>query len=546
MLNRRDFLKTSALGLAGLSLPVRALASRQPAGRFGVHPFVETRPEAVFIMRTRVDDMRNAAAKRETGTAFGRSVFVPYDEGGLPPGSPIDITIPVKLNLKTADAGMYPLEYIIGTITDPFFSEGVFEALKELGIAGKRIRIRENDRGDSFGPYGVIDMVNRVGADFRTDFTGVVGKGLNPGEHFNWTEVPDGRWFQKLPHLEPINQPGTWLLNISKFKTHGMGMTLCCKNLQGIVARPFTPFCARAKDDMGISTEFRMGNSLDTVERSYQHHLAERPIPRWDRPGDNGGIWQEVWSTRTLDNLSVTRPGLNIIEGIYGRDGDCGNNGPHEPLAKTDKLPGVTARDYMANIIVFGKDPFRTDIIGHWLGGHEPGNFGFFHLALERGLSTALDPNKIPVYLWENGSAVLTPIERFPRTPLLTYYLAMDYNGGTEPFYHLVNEPFDYSTVHGISGPPLPKRPEVIVHRSSLINPANPLVPIEYRLPRGGDVRLEIRDKRGRVIAVPVEGHRDGGAHLASWDARNVHPGTYEYRLRSEGKDLKGVILLEN
>jgi hypothetical protein len=506
-----------------------------------VHPFVETHPEAVFIMPTHVDGKMNAAAKREAGLAFGRSVFIPYREDGLP----LDISIPVKLNLKTTDSGNYPLEHVIGTIVDPFFSEGMFESLKELGIAGKHIHIRENDRGDSFRYYGLIDMANRVGVDFRTDFNGAVGKGLNPGEHFNWTEAPDGRWFKKIPHLEPINQPGTWLLNVSKFKTHGMGMTLCCKNLQGIVARPFTSLCARANDDMGISTEYRMENALDTVQRSYKRHLAGRSIPRWDRPGDNGGIWQEVWATRTLDNLSVTRSGLTIIEGIYGRDGDCGNNGPHEPLGKKDRLPGVTARDYMANIIVFGKDPFRTDIIGHWLGGHEPGNFGFFHLALERGMSNALDPKKIPVYLWENGSAVLTPIDRFPRTPLLTYYLTRDYNGGAEPLYHLVNEPFDYSSVHGIVETPLPERPEVIVHRSSLINPVNPQVPIEFRLPRSGEARLEIMDRRGRVVAVPVNGRKPGGAHLVSWDARNCPPGTYTCRLRAEGRDVKGTVILE-
>jgi hypothetical protein len=65
MLNRRDFLKTAALGVAGLGLPLRALASRSEAGgRFGVHPFVESHPEAVFIMRTKVDHKLNSEAKK--------------------------------------------------------------------------------------------------------------------------------------------------------------------------------------------------------------------------------------------------------------------------------------------------------------------------------------------------------------------------------------------------------------------------------------------------------------------------------------------------
>ncbi len=542
MMDRREFLKAAALGMAGLSLPVRALASRgQAGGRFGVHPFVESHPEAVFIMRTNVDHKLNAEAKKQAGLAFARSVFVPWDESGMPLG----ISIPVKLNLKTTDAGRYPLEHILGCVTDPFFSEGVFAGMRELGIPGKNIHVRENDRGGDFAIYGITDMAARAGVDFRTDFQGMVGKELEPGRHFNWIDIPDGRWFKKLPQLEPVNQPDTWLLDMAKFKAHGMGITLCCKNLQGVVSRPFTSFCSASFRNTDLPRGCVREDAAEQLKASYTRHVRESRIPRWDRPGDTGGIWQEIWATRTLDHLSVTRPGLCVIEGIYGRDGDAGNRGPHELLAKTDKFPGVGARDYMSNVIIFGKNPYRTDCIGHYLAGQEPGNFGFFHLAIERGLSDALDPHQIPVYIWENGAATLVPVEKLPRTPLLTYYLARDYNGGSEKQYHLCDEPYDYSQVDGIRSVPRPKKPEVLVLAQSRVTPANPYAPLEYRIPESGKVRLEILGRKGQVLAAPVDGPRESGAHLAALDTRTFDSGTYSYRLRVSGKDTRGTVKLE-
>ncbi len=154
-LTRRSFLSRSALGALGFAIPTDAFAVKSTStGRFGLHPFVESHPEAVFVMRTNVDHKLNDRAKRDAGLSFGRSVFVPLGEGGFNPAT----VFPVKLNLKTIDAEKYPLEHILGTITDPFFSEGMFEAMKERGVAANRIKVRENDRGNSFAPYGLIDM----------------------------------------------------------------------------------------------------------------------------------------------------------------------------------------------------------------------------------------------------------------------------------------------------------------------------------------------------------------------------------------------------
>jgi len=546
MLKRRDFLKAAALAAAGFSPPLRALASRrQASGYFSLHPFIEKHPEAVFIMPTHVARKMDSDAKLQAGLTFGRSVFVPSDESGIP----LSVSIPTKINLKTTGAGKFPLKDILGTISDPFFSEGVFNGLQELGISGGQVHVRENPRGTSFEYYGLLEMAERSGIDFRNDFVGKVGNGMEPDRDFNWTQVPDGVFFKEVPQLEPINTPGSWLLNIAKFKAHGMGLTLCSKNLQGMLPNPFCRLCARMGDDMGLA-EHLQPNALKNISALYERHKAENIIPRWDKPGSNGGSWQEIWSQRTLDHISATPSGLNIIEGIYGRDGDCGNNGPH-PFEEGDSDntgvdPGVTARDFMSNMVIFGKDIFRTDIIGHYLGGHEPGNFGYFHLAMERGMSNALDPRKIPVYLWDNDSAVLTPVTDFKRTPLLTYYLQRDYNGGIEPKYHMCDEPFDYRRVSGIEETVKPEKPAVKVLYQRMLTPANPTASLEYSLPMSGFMRLEILDATGKMLAVPVDEYRSHGVHMAAWNTKGCPPGNYVYRMRINGFETQGTVVLRN
>jgi len=54
-------------------------AASKPSGYFGVHPFVEQHPEAVFILRTQVDYKTNSDACKRAGLDLGRSVFVPMD-----------------------------------------------------------------------------------------------------------------------------------------------------------------------------------------------------------------------------------------------------------------------------------------------------------------------------------------------------------------------------------------------------------------------------------------------------------------------------------
>lgn len=545
MISRRKFLQTTSC-IAGLGVNVNTTeAVRSAPGYYGLHPFIDNHPEAVFIMRTHVDVKTNHDAKLNAGLEFSRSVFVPRDESGLM----LSTEIPVKPNMKSVVSNKLSLEDLIGMGTDPYFVEGVIEGIKEFGVAGNRFHIREVNHRDGFEAYGHVAMAKRTGADLRLDFKPEV-KNLETGRDYNWTNVPHGIWYKKIPHLEPVNTPGSWLLNIAKFKGHGMGVTLCCKNIQGTIAHNYQQFCCRFDDDMKMDPAHMHGNAKEVISANYRRHLKEGIIPRWDKPGPYGGIWQETWATRTLDHLSVTTCGINIIEGIYGRDGNGSTSGPH-PLDRKHEYNESRAhsrtgkpKDYMSNIIIFGKNPFRTDIIGHWLAGHEPGNFGLFHLALERGMLDVLDPLAIPVYLWENGTEIMTPLEEFERTPLVCYYLTRNYNGQSEPMYHLVDDPFDYSAMTSTVEPILPEKPAVLKLTHGMPTYPFKSAVFEFRLPRSGQVRLEIFNKEERLIDVLTEGQYDAGCHMAAWNTGNHPPGEYYCRMRFEGNDTAERITL--
>lgn len=533
MINRRTFLKTAAAAGGALVLkPARILSSylRDPSGFFGIHPFVAHNPEAVFIMRATVDVKTNSAAKKHVGLDFGRSVFVRLGEGEG--GVPLTHKVAVKPNLTCRGKwdNRYTREGSMGIVTDAYFVEGVIESMKELGLSGDQFYLREGNCPEDFEDGGYWDLANRTGADLR-DLSAKVGE-ISESD-LQWRDVPEGVWFTRIPYLWPVNAAGTFFLNISKLKTHAMGMTLCAKNLQGAIAHNYQAHCTAYHADMDMAPNHIRPNAKAEILANYDRHRAEG-IPRWDRPGDAGGLWQETWATRCLDNNSVTHPDLHIIEGIYCRDGHFIAGPSAEGLAT----------DYMNNMIIFGKNPFHVDIIGHWLGGHEPGNFGLFHMAMERGLSSALNPMSIPVYEWKpEGGATLTSLTDFPRIPLKTLYLQRDYGGQSEPYWHLVDEPYDYTT--RVEEPRVSRKPESFILQQNYPNPFNPSTVVEFTIPQSGHVRLEIFTVRGERVEVLLNKYCEQGAHMAVWKTHNQPSGVYFYKFRYAGfSETRRMLLL--
>ena len=549
MFSRRDFLTSSSLlcGGAGFSSPASIFAAAStPSGYFGVHPFVERHPEAVFILRTHVDYKTNSGACKRVGLDFGRSVFVPMDNTGIP----VTYNIAAKPNLTAHDAvdkkrGL-TLEDTMGIATDVFFAEGLFESLKELGIAGSRMHTRDVNGGGVIEPRGYVAMSQRVGATVTPVKNTIETRDdANDARAFVWKEVPGGVVSQQLPFLWPFNAPNSWNVNVAKFKAHEMGLTLTAKNWQGAHPSPFQRYCgawadvdAMQKLEKTIQREFIHPKVHDVVGANFKRHT--RTIPRWDTPDVPRNDPQyneayyytatcmELWAHRTIDNHAASPMGLHIIEGIYGRDGDF-NNGPN-PFGNENNYDG-RAWDYMTNIVIFGKNPYLVDNVGHWLGGHEPGNFGLFHIAIERGKLDVMNPMQIPVYEWQDGVAVRRPLTSFTRTPLRSFYLQQRTK---EPLWHLCNEPFDYSKVSEkkliISA-----KPTTRVFNQHYPNANNPKLAIEFSVPERGWVLVEILDQSDNNLEVISNAICDPGYHMAAWNTAKYASGNYKYRLRYKG-----------
>ena len=241
-----------------------------------------------------------------------------------------------------------------------------------------------------------------------------------------WSTVPDAVVYSRIPHYAPVNEPGTWLLNIAKWKAHGMCLTQSVKNEQGLVVMPFVRFCQGWRMVTGVDDWMKPDIHPQVEQRVKRYFENHRRIgySRYDSRADLSPIRQEIWAHKTCDNQSVLRTGLAMIEGIYGRDGDGFQVG----------------NDYLTNLVMFGQDKWRLDLVGLWLGGHEPGNVHLYRIAKERGLSDTFNPWEVPVYEWVNGAGAPRKLSDFTRTPLKTYYLRKD----GEPYLHMVDEPFDY------------------------------------------------------------------------------------------------------
>ena len=357
-----------------------------------------------------------------------------------------------------------------------------------------------------------------------------------------FVDIPNGVVFKKVGYMAPFNEQGTFLVNLAKMKSHGMGITAAIKNLQGICGRYFHNFCT-PYDQVRTHfheryREFLQDNFEENIEKLHAKHMKEG-IPRWDRPTKSkknifgGGIWMEMWVQRMLDSYSVTPTALNVVEGIYSQDGNGFGKGPHEELGPH----GITSRDYMSNVMVFGIDPFRVDIITHWLAGHEPGNFGLFHIGIERGLSDVLDPRDIPVYLWKDGQATLTKLENLKRTPLVTYYIQRDYNGQQEPYYHLCDEPFDYSAwkTGKRVGDCTPSIEELGRDRD------NRMV-MGLTLPQRDNILVDVVNKKGEVVWRLMADDLEPGVHQLVWDGFREH-GLYSYYVKGMGWDAEKQVV---
>jgi len=412
---RRQF-----LGASSLPWVCSARAARLPHSHFGLHPFIEAHPKAVFIRRTRVPQKMDSQAKRAEGLQLAREIFLPRDE----PGISLDTRIVLKPNV-TSRRNQRPDVENWGTGTDPDFYEGILMGLEELGLS--RFHFTEANLVETWNYRGFVDINERH--NVRMNDPARSEADFAEGRDMTWIQVPEPVVFRRIPCYAPLNEPDTWLLNIAKWKAHGMCLTLAVKNEQGLVVPPYVQFCSGWTRVTTAPDFMKPDICADAEERL--HQLFDRHLrmgySRYDSKASLSPMHQEIWAQKTCDLQSVLQTGLAMIEGIYARDGDGFGTGD----------------DYLSNLVMFSKDKFRLDLVGLWLGGHEPGNVHWCRIGKERGLTDTFNPWEVAVYEWIDGEAVPRQLTDFPRTPLKTYYLQKT----GEPYYHMVDEPFDYDNI---------------------------------------------------------------------------------------------------
>ncbi|MBK9168809.1 MAG: hypothetical protein IPM24_15250 [Bryobacterales bacterium] len=411
--SRRGFLGGSAALLANWTgIPAFGNSGTNPY--FGLHPFIEANPKAVFIRKTKVAGRLDGPGMKAEGLALGRQIFKPLNDAGIP----VSHKVVLKPNVLTRREGGRQVNW--GTDAD--FYEGLIIAMRDVGLrkfhyaeANYRTSRWSVQYDDIHDRYGVeVCEPHRRARHYRDSF------------EMNWGRPDDGVVYAQVPHYPPINEPDTWLLNIAKWRSHGMCLTQASKNLQGTTVWPFQRFCPGWDMVLGVPDCMKpfIGANVEKRVLKYFENHKRMGYSRYDSPHNLSPIRQEIWAHKTCDNLSVLKPGLSMIEAIYAKNED-----PADPV-----------KEFLPNMVMFAKDHFRLDIVGLWLGGHEPGNVNFYRTAKERGLSDTFNPWEVPVYEWTDEGPVRRNLTDFPRTLLKTYYLQKE----GEPLYHMVDEPFDY------------------------------------------------------------------------------------------------------
>jgi uncharacterized protein (DUF362 family) len=499
--DRRTFLASMAgLGFTSSAWPgVRVFGRERFApAYFGLHPFIEAHPDAVFIRQTHVASKDDSDAKRREAFELARRIFTLRET----PGIDLSHKFAIKPNLTAAKGA--GLTYAI--ITDPCVVEGLMDGMRQAGIKAENIYVREGLMVEQPGT-GYPEMAQRWGVHY----------GDNNSRAPLSKDCPDGVVFRRTKYVGPFNYPDAHLINVAKLKTHSMGLTLCVKNLQGTNAQPYIRFCGGLQKDIAQDFQPDAERHVDDLQAKHQ----QAGIPRWDTAKAG---WMEMWIQRTIDSYSLIRPSvlLNIVEGVYAQNGDGFDSGPGR-----DGVPEI----FMTNVLIFGKDAFRVDIIGHWLAGHEPGNFGLFHIGKERGVSTALSPRNIPVYRWEDRGPQLTPLDQLARTPLATPYLERE----GETRFHLCNEPFTYPAEPQsacLSGGEFPGL-RVLGQARSGKQPSS--LTIEFNLPADAGASLEMYDAFGERVDVLAQGRVRRGVHMVDWLTQQRASGVYCCRLITDG-----------
>jgi len=142
------------------------------------------------------------------------------------------------------------------------------------------------------------------------------------------------------------------------------------------------------------------------------------------------------------------------------------------------------------------------------------------------------------------GKGVICQVEQ-TNTMLANFSWARLNDSGTNTRVDLINDVMDW-----LSGTTAVEEPVVLPSEFSLSqnypNPFNATTTFNYALPVAGDVRIQVYDIMGRVVATLVNGTIPAGYHRVVWDAKNIPSGLYFVGLTTDNfSETKKMMLLK-
>lgn len=279
------------------------------------------------------------------------------------------VSPPLKNRVAMKPNITVPAESDSGIVTHPDFVAGMVDYFREMGTSIEDIVIAEgggsrppHDMDKHFGQSGYTAMAQRRGVRLV---------------NMNWDEripvhLPQAEILKEIGIAKTVKDDDTLFINVPKCKTHNLAVTtLSMKNLMGTI----TPchdrhLCSMSKEYAGRAHEITP-NGIELREESLCRKLCDLSL--------------------------ASKPDLNVIEGIIGRDGTAFHHG----------------KNIQTNLVVAGTDVVSVDAVGSYLMGFDPAGIGYLKIAAQRGLGV-IDIEKIKVYEVRDGQLIpCSDIARF-------------------------------------------------------------------------------------------------------------------------------------
>ena len=77
--------------------------------------------------------------------------------------------------------------------------------------------------------------------------------------------------------------------------------------------------------------------------------------------------------------------------------------------------------------------------------------------------------------------------------------------------------------------------PDKFSLRQNYPNPFNPVTNIDFSIPQAGQVKMQVYDVTGKVVAELVNSRLNAGTYKVDFDASKLSSGVYFYKIEAEG-----------